>query len=117
MVRADQPDYILIGDALHAAGVNRGDRLATVGDGMEAFYARYAGARIVAHVVEASEFRHLSAEDLVRVRDGLASIGVKALVAADKPVNAASQAWKDVMVSGSPRYSIMLVTPSTCVGK
>jgi hypothetical protein len=117
LIRANQPDYILVGDALKAAGVNPGDRLATAGTAFDAYYARYTGARIVAHIVVGDEFRYLSAEDLGRVRDRLAGIGVKALVTTDRPVNAVSAAWKEVMVSGSLRYSIMLVTTSTPAAK
>jgi len=113
MIRSDQPDYLRVAGALQAAGVKRGDRLATVGDAFDAYYARCTGARVAAHIVEANELRYLSAEDLGRIRDRLASIGVKALVTKDRPVNAASDDWKDIIVSGFPRYSIMLVTTST----
>lgn len=113
MMRLDQPEYVQVAMALQAAGVRRGDRLATVGNAFDAYYARYVGARVTAHIVEASEVRYLSAEDLGRVRERLASIGVKALVTTERPVNATSDGWKDIMVSGSPRYSIMLVTTSS----
>ena len=121
MTPSDQLVQLKVATALQAAGVRRGDRLATVGYAFDAYYARYIGARVTAHIVEANEFigsaheafRYLSAEDLGRVRDRLASIGVKALVTTGRPVNAASDDWKDIMVSGSPRYSIMLVTTST----
>ena len=111
-IRSEQPDYLRIGAALQGAGVRRGDRLATVGYGLDAYYARYTGARITANIVDANEFRYLSAEDLGRVSERLARIGVKALVATDKPVHTDTGDWKDIIVSGSPRYSIMMVTPS-----
>ena len=91
--------------------------MATVGYAFYAYYARYTGTRITAHIVDANEFRYLSAEGLARVRDRLASIGVKALVTKDRHVNATSEFWKDIMVSGSPSYSIMLVTTPTLTGK
>lgn len=117
VIRSDEPDHLRVAAALQAAGVRRGDRLATVGYAFYAYYARYTGTRITAHIVDANEFRYLSAEGLARVRDRLASIGVKALVTKDRPVNATSELWKDIMVSGSPSYSIMLVTTSIPTGK
>jgi len=117
VIRSDEPDHLRVAAALQAAGVRRGDRLATVGYAFYAYYARYTGTRITAHIVDANEFRYLSAEGLARVRDRLASIGVKALVTKDRPVNATSELWKDIMVSGSPSYSIMLVTTPTPTGK
>ena len=117
MIGSDRPDYLNVAAALQAAGVTSGDRLATVGPAFGAYYARCTGTRVTAEIVEADEFRYLTAEDLGRVRERLAGIGVKALVATDKPVNATSDDWRDVMVSGSPRYSIMIVATSTPTGK
>ena len=116
-IRSDEPDYLRVAAALQAAGVRRGDRLATVGYGFYAYYAHYTGTRITAHIVDANEFRYLSAEDLGRVRERLASIGVKALVTEYRPVNATSGNWRDVIVLGSPRYSIMLVSASPAAAK
>ncbi len=113
VIRADKPDYILVGDALKAAGVNPGDRLATVGPGSTAYYARYTGARIAAEIVDANEFRALSAEDLGRIGERLTGIGVKALVATGSPVHADPGVWKEVMVPDSPHFSIMLVTSTS----
>jgi hypothetical protein len=84
----NQPDYLRVADALQAAGVHRGDRLATVGHGFDAYYARYLGARVVAEIVDPGEFSRLSAEDMAAVRQRLAAIGVKALVVKNATSNA-----------------------------
>jgi hypothetical protein len=88
VLHSSQPGYLRAADALRAAGVHRGDRLATVGRGFEAYYARLLGARVVAEIVDPGEFSRLSAEDMAIVRQRLAGIGVKALVVKDAASNA-----------------------------
>jgi hypothetical protein len=88
LLRPNQPDYLRVADALRAAGVHRGDLLATVGDGFDAYYARFLGARVVAEMVDPGEFSRLSAQDLATVKQRLAGIGVKALVVKNADSNA-----------------------------
>jgi hypothetical protein len=83
VLHPSQPGYPRVADALRAAGVHQGDRLATVGRGFDAYYARLLGARVVAEIVDPGEFSRLSAEDMATVKQRLAGIGVKALVVKD----------------------------------
>jgi len=102
------PPYIATGEALKAAGIKRGDRLATVGYGAYVENsARYIGARLTVYVA-GDRFRNLSAADVDKIRDHLAANGVKALVSVYAPLNAGAGTWKDIGVEGSPR-SIMVV--------
>jgi hypothetical protein len=107
---------VAVGHALQAAGVNRGDRLATVGPGFEAYYARYTGTRIVASIVSEEAFRNLSPWELAQVRKQLAGIGVKALVSRVRPTNAVAAGWEEVIVQGEVRHSIFMV-PGTVAAR
>ena len=128
---ADKPEYIRVGDALRAAGIGPGDSIAVAGgrtyetggrvyresSAWDAYYARYAGARVIAAIVDADdgidmpqrqapEFWHLDPEDLTRVKDALAGIGVKAIVALDRPADSTPADWRQV--DGTP-YSILVL--------
>ncbi|HJZ64163.1 MAG TPA: hypothetical protein VKD70_07590 [Candidatus Acidoferrum sp.] len=128
---ADKPEYIRVGDALRGAGIGPGDSIAVAGgrtyetggrvyresSAWDAYYARYVGARVIAAIVDANdgidmpqrqapEFWHLDPEDLSRVKDLLAGIGVKAIVALDRPDDSTPADWRQV--NGTP-YSILVL--------
>jgi hypothetical protein len=130
-----KPEYILVGDALLANGIGPGDSIAVAGGttyetggktyrengAWTAYYGRYAGVRVTAAIVDADdgkdmperpapEFWHLGQEDLTRVKDLLARIGVKAIVAQDRPADSTPADWR--RVSGTP-YSILLLSGSS----
>jgi hypothetical protein len=107
VLHPNPPDYLRVADALRAAGVHPGDRLATVGQGFDTYYAHYLGARMVAEIVDADEFWRLSAPDLATVKQRLAGIGVKALVAKNAPLASASLGWREVVTSSPSRFSIL----------
>lgn len=105
--RANQPDYVLIAEGLRAAGVNRGDRLATVGYSLDAYYARYAGVQIVAQIVDPDEFWRSSASDFEEVKKGLIKLGAKAIVSRDAPASVHDGGWREVVTPSGNRYSIL----------
>jgi hypothetical protein len=106
--RTRRPDYVVVGEALRAAGVHPGDRLATVGYSLDAYYARYAGAQIVAQIVDPKEFWHSSENDFDAVKKGLAKLGVKAIVSRDGPIlSAQAGGWREVVTPSGDRYSIL----------
>jgi multisubunit Na+/H+ antiporter MnhB subunit len=107
IVHAQTPDYATVGSALEAAGLHQGDRLAVVGGGLCAYYARYTRTRVVAQIQDESAFWRLDASGLHEVAARLASAGVKALVAFDRP--AGPGVWRDVYVPDGHRYGIMLI--------
>ncbi len=91
--------------ALQSAGVSPGDRLASVGQSFENYYAHLAGTRIVAEFPDPNEFWRLSPTHMTQIKERLSAIGVKALVAIDRPVSASLDGWQEV--AGSPRVSIL----------
>jgi hypothetical protein len=130
----DKPDYVLVGEALRNAGIHQGDSLATAG-GWEyeqgtrsirsgaastAYYAPYVGAHVVAAIMDPDdgrgvpqrpppEFWHISEENLTQVESVLEKVGVKAIVALDRPADSTPAAWEDVK---GTRYSILLLDPT-----
>ena len=130
----EKPDHVLVGNALKSYGVLEGNFLAVAGgfvygvggrnvrvsSAFTAYYARYIGARVVAAIVDrddgidvpqrpSPEFWNLNAEELRQAKEVLAGIGVKAIVALDRPADSTSADWKQVV--GTP-YSILLLNTS-----
>jgi 4-amino-4-deoxy-L-arabinose transferase-like glycosyltransferase len=114
---ASQPVYVQVANGLHAAGVKRGDRLATVGLALDAYYARYNGSRVVAHLLPQDTGQSLSAEDWGRVKLSLARIGVTALVARQRPAGASPEDWQDLQTTGQDRYSVMRIPAAGSAAK
>jgi len=105
--RANRPDYMLVAEALRAAGLKRGDRLATVGYSLDAYYARYAGAQIVAQIVDPDEFWNLSGKDLDELTTRLNGLGVKAIVSRGRLASSAHGGWHEMVTPSGARYSIL----------
>jgi len=103
------PDYEVAALGLRALGLKDGDRVAVVGTGFECYYARYDRLRIVAEIPDEREFWHMSAPGLRTLEGLLAASGVKALVAPNRPEDAAGADWKDLPASGSERMSVLLL--------
>jgi hypothetical protein len=110
-VHPRMPEYQSAGLGLRDLGLKSGDYLAVIGLANDCYYARYDRLRIVAQIPDAREFRHLSAPQLQLVEQRLASIGVKAVVASDRPDTSQFADWKDVRVSDSLRLSVLLLSP------
>jgi len=111
MVHPRQPDYQVVGDSLRSLGVESGDRVAVVGqEAFDPYYAHYAGLRVVANIPTADEFWKLSPAELESVADNLRAVGVKALVAENKPDSSTEAKWKEIKLSGPPRVSILLLS-------
>lgn len=104
-----QPGYIQVAEGLRAAGVKQGDRLATAGLALDAYYARYNGSRVIAHLLVPDAGQSLSADDWSRVKQTLARIGVTALVARQRPAGALPGDWRDLPAAGGDRYSVMRI--------
>jgi hypothetical protein len=105
-----RPDYQTIALALRNLGLRNGDRLAVVGFGKDCYYARCARLRVVAQIPDRREFWSSTAPELTSVTERLASIGVKAVVAWDRPYTLAPGGWTDVRTSNSV-LSVLLVPP------
>lgn len=105
------PEYETAGLGLRELGLKNGDRLALVGYPFDCYYARFARLHVVAQIPDTQEFWRLSPPELKLVAERLASIGVKAVVAWNRPDTSAFAGWKDVKVSDSSRLSVLLLTP------
>jgi len=110
-VHPKTPDYQIAALGLRELGLQNGDRLAIVGYGFDCYYARYDRLRVVAQIPNATEFWHLSAPELKSLEERLAAVGVKAVVASNRPAVSAAADWKDVKVSDSEQLSVMLLPP------
>jgi hypothetical protein len=100
LIHPQEPDYEIVAGRLRDLGLRSGDRLAIVGHEYDPYYAQYARLRVVAEIPDADEFWNLSAPELKSVSDRLAAIGVKAIVAANRP---------GVRVSGAVPYTVLLL--------
>ncbi len=107
----EPPDYAIAGDALQAAGLHRGDRLASVGAAFDAYYAQYAGMRFVAEVVDVQAFAHINPAEFAKLKDRLAEIGVKALVSFDKPITSGADGWQGIILPESQPFRFVLLNP------
>jgi hypothetical protein len=110
LVHPRLPDYQTAALALRALGLQNGDRLAIVGYAYNCYYARCARLQVVAQIPDAHAFWRLSAPELQAVLERLASVGVKAVVATNRPDAFAQSGWKDVSESDSGRLSVLLLT-------
>ena len=105
------PNYLVIAEGLRNLGVNPGDRLATVGTMIDAYYARPAQVRITAQISNVDEFWSLSAGDFKMVKERLASIGIKALIAKDAPPGSGSGDWQEIPGTPSDSIRVLILQP------
>ncbi len=102
-----RPAHYRVAAELQAMGLLRGDRIALVGDGFEAYYAQVTGLKIVAQIPNEEEFRRLDPREFDSVTAQLKSLGVKALIAKEKPLQALA-GWRELNGSG---YSVFRFLP------
>jgi hypothetical protein len=107
-----QEDYVAAAQNLERLGLRPGDKLAVMGNPLLSYYARYDRLRVVAQIDKPGEFWRLSPAELVKVEDRLASAGVKAIVAFQRPATDATPGWTDFgSVDGFP-LSVLLIQPA-----
>lgn len=112
LVHPGQPAYQIAALGLRALGLQNGDRVAIVGYAHNCYYARYDRLHVAAQIPNAHEFWSLSAPELKTLVDRLTLIGVKAVIASNRPDCTALGGWKDVEVSNSKRLSVLLLQPN-----
>jgi hypothetical protein len=109
LVRPRPPEYQVAASALARSGLHAGDQLAAVGFAYNCYYARCARMRVVAQIPDSRRFWRLKEPEMKMVAERLASIGVKAIVAWNRPAGVPPAGWKDVKVSDSARMSVLLL--------
>lgn len=98
-----------IASALHRAGVAPGSSIAVVGNAFDASYARIAGVRIVAQVMDAEGFSRSSPPELGALVERLASLGVKAIVARRRPAAGVPGRWRDLPAAPDEPLSVLVL--------
>jgi hypothetical protein len=96
---------------LRNLGLQDGSRVAVVGTVDNAYYARCARLRVIAQIPNQQEFWRMSAPELRAAEERLTSVGVEALVAANRPNSPAVAAWKDVQASDSLQLNVRVLSP------
>jgi len=96
-----------IAAVLHDAGVGYGDRLALVGHDIRPYYARLIGARVVAEIPNPDDFWHLDEDQWKASKARLETLGVKALVAKERPHDSVGIGWRDVILGDSSHFSVL----------
>jgi hypothetical protein len=108
-----EEDYVTAAKNLQRLGLEPGDKLAFVGNvDHHPYYARYDRLRVVSQIEDADEFWRLSANDAKRVEDRLASIGVTALVAFNRPASDQGSGWKEAGALEGRAVSVLLLRPA-----
>jgi len=107
-----QMDYQSVADGFAGLGIQQGDRMAILGEtGFFASYARHARFRVVAEIPDSEGFWHLSGPELELVEQRLASIGLRAIVAVNRPAAATPAEWKEFKISDSRVFGVLLLPP------
>ena len=109
VVRARPSHDLTVATELSGLGLQQGDGLAVVGYPFDAYYARHGGFRVIANVPNADEFWSLGAPELRTLTEQLAAHGVKAVVGWNRPRNSATTIWKDLKISDSQRFSVLVL--------
>lgn len=91
--------------ALHGVGVAQGDRVGVIGYGFDSFWARLAGVKIVAEMLDSDANDFWQGDESLRknVLQAFAGTGVKAVVAENVPEYARLNGWYQV---GNSNYYI-----------
>lgn len=84
-----------VSEALHAVGIQPGDKVSSLSRGAEAHWARLAGVRIVSEIPLGNESVFWSAgpDEKRKVLNVFASTGAAAVVTRNAPIGAACEGW------------------------
>jgi hypothetical protein len=100
--------HLKVAEELGRLGLRRGERIAAVGGGFRAYYARLARARIVAEIPESDvpSFLRLPPSRQATIYRKLADLGVKAVVSVGTPTQPGAFQWRALADTG---YSALLL--------
>ena len=111
IVHPKKPYYAVQGDGLAAAGIHRGDRLASVGTSFDAYYAQYLGTPVSIEITDLDAIAQMNSADFARLKARLVENGVKALIAFNRPITPGGTAdgWQRLNIpNGEPFYFVKL---------
>jgi hypothetical protein len=106
-------DYVAVAHNLQNLGLQPGDELAVFGDAYRSYYARYDRMRVVSQILTPDDFWRLNPADAKRVEDRIASIGVKAIIAVNRPPSNQEAGWIEVgTVADAGSISVLVLRPA-----
>jgi hypothetical protein len=97
-----------VAEGLHRDGIERGDRVASIGYSLSAYWAHLDGVRIVAEVPMAARELYWSASPQVQseVLADFAKAGAKVVVADSSPRRGAQRGWREIGQTGYWVYKL-----------
>jgi hypothetical protein len=104
-----EEDYVVAAHKLQQMGLQPGDKVAVFGFAVNCFYARYDRLRVVAQILDLDDYLRLSPAEASRVRDRLASIGVKAIIAAGTSTQTEQPGWTSLGAFRGESLSVILL--------
>lgn len=106
-----EEEYVTAAKNLQALGLQPGDKVAFVGFAASCYYAQYDRLRVVSQVLHSEDFWQLNGADAKRVEDSFASIGAKAVITTNRPVDNHETGWTEVGHLEGNSISVLLLQP------
>lgn len=100
-------DAGLVAARLGALGARPGDRIAVVGDGLYAFYARLARVQIVAEIPNTDDSWQADCRRAEALEQRLRNAGVTFLVASNRPVSYRCAGWQEIPGASGLPHSVL----------
>ena len=104
-----EEDYVVAAHKLQHMGLQPGDKVAVFGFAVNCFYARYDRLRVVAQILDLDDYLRLSPAEASRVRNRLASIGVKAVIASEISTHTQQPEWTSLGAFRGGSLSVLLL--------
>jgi hypothetical protein len=105
--------YVVVAKNLQHLGLQPGDKIAVVGYAANCYYARYDQLRVVAQIQHSDDFWRLNPADAKRVEDRLASIGVRAVIASNRPAGNQESGWIELGRYAGESHGALLLQPAS----
>jgi hypothetical protein len=89
---------LLVAEGLHNEGIQPGDRVASIGDSLNGYWAHLAGARIIAEIplAEIADFSEADTDRQIGVMSVFSRAGAKAVVIDRTPPANAPAGWRQI---------------------
>jgi hypothetical protein len=110
LLHPQKPTYEIVALGLRDLGLKEGDSVAVVGWPFGPVFAHYGKLHVDAAIMGTDQFWNLSSHQLESVAQCLAGAGIKAVVVDNRPRGSTPANWHDIKISGSNRYSVLLLS-------